>query len=402
MKKILVIDVLDAGCAGSNFFAGGCEMHNYMLCKVLGEMNHEVHVIQTTYGTRTTKECSYDLKNVTQHFLSIPSRNAYVKSLNIEDKAVLKNMKAGWSRKAAQVVKEKIERMAIEFDFCINNYKARFSMMACEMGIPTVQPTHGSTFQYGGMPGTVGNFLGAPDKFDSDIFKFGYISEFVKHDYMSFADKHYDYKITEDYMTYYYVGLSSFKGEVYPEEDYLQVITRCNPDKAPHIALDLAAENGVNLKFFTHIQDQAYYDKKIKKYEGHPNIEILVDQPHDQIMESLRRSRGLVMTAQQETFGIVGLEALERGVPIMYLDNKVGMPPQDSVVAPALKEIIVKSSDHQSLGEKMKSIQFSFKQRENLAQETRKHYSQEMWMKNLNRIFEQMPKKKKIVRSALF
>lgn len=400
--KILVIDVLDAGCAGSNFFAGGCEMHNYMLCKVLGETGHEVHVIQTTYDNRVADECSYNLENVNQHFLDISSRNAYVKSLNIEDKATLKNMKAGWSRKAAQIVKEKIEKIGIEFDFCVNNYKARFSMIACEMGIPTVQPTHGSTFQYGGMPGTVSNFLSPPEKFSSDIFKFGYISEFAKQDYMNFADRHYDYKITEDYMTYYYVGLSSFREKVYPESDYLQVITRCNPDKAPHIALDLAAEKEVNLKFFTHIQDQSYYDKKIKKYENHPNIEILIDRPHDQIMESLRSSKGLVMTAQQETFGIVGLEALERGVPIMYLDNKVGMPPQDSVVAPSLKELIKKSPDQESLGEKMKSINLSIEERSYLAEETRKHYSKEMWVKNFNRIFEQMPKKKKIAKSALF
>lgn len=399
--KILVIDVLDAGCAGSNFFAGGCEMHNYMLCKVLGEkMGHEVHVIQTTYGTRTPEECNYMLDGVTQHFLDIPSRNTYVKSLNIEDKTVLKSMKAGWSRKAAKVFKEKIDSIG-DFDFCFNNYKARFSMMACELGIPTIQPTHGSTFQYGGMPGTVGNFLGAPNKFPSSIFKFGYISDFVKNDYMTFSEKHLEYEITEDYMTYYYEGLSSFEDEILPESDYLQVVTRCNPDKAPHIALDLAASKGVNLKFFTHIQDQDYYDKKIKKYEGHSNISILVNQPHDQIMESLRRSRGLVMTAQQETFGIIGLEALERGVPIMYLDNKVGMPPQDGVVAPSLKKIIIKSADQSALAELMKSMSFSLEERKHLAAETRNHYSEQMWIKNLNRIFDLMPKKK-IARAALF
>lgn len=400
--RILVIDVLDAGCAGPNFFAGGCEMHNYMLCKVLGEkMGLDVHVIQTTYGNLKPEECSYGLRNVTQHFLDIPSRNTYVKSLNTDDKAVLKNMKSGWSRKTAQVFKEKIDLIGCDFDFCFNNYKARFSIMSCAMGIPTIQPTHGSTFQYGGMPGTVGNFLGAPDKFPSSIFKFGYISDFVKNDYMTFSNKHLQYKITEDYMTYYYEGLSSFSDEVLPESDYLQVVTRCNPDKAPHIALDLAVSQGINLKFFTHIQDQVYYDKKIKKYEGHENISILVNQPHDQIMESLRRARGLVMTAQQETFGIVGLEALERGVPIMYLDNKVGMPPQDGVVAPSLKNIIMKSPNQSSLADLMKSMSFSLDERKHLATETRNHYSEQMWIKNINRIFNLMPKKK-ITKSILF
>lgn len=398
--KILLVDVLSAGCAGSNLFYGGSEMHNYLLCKVLDSMGHEVHVIQTTYGDMTEEECSYHLENVTQHFLGA-SRESFISTQPKTNSKDLKNLRTSWGRKIFSAFEDKARRLG-DIDFAFNNYRARYTVCLCGMGIPTIQPTHWSTHQCGGLPGSVSKFIGAPEKCASDIFKFGYISEYVKNNYMSYSDRYLPFKITEDYMTPYYVGLSSFRGEILGEHNYLQMITRSSQDKAPHVALEIAEKHGIDLHFYTNIHEEKYYEDKIKRYENHPHIKIIVGEKHDTIMESLKRSRGLVMTSQRETFGIVGLEAMERGVPILYLDNKEGTPPQDAIVPPALKEKIQKSLTLEDLAHKMQNITMTLEERREIAEEVRTYFSIETWQENLNRIFSEMKKSTKAKKTALF
>lgn len=388
MKKIIVVDGLpDTGCAGPNFFAGGVERHNYILCKILGEMGYDVHTIQITYKNLAPEECFYGLKNVTQHFIN--------PSFSVDPEK--KNTTRKWNIEIFKKFQETV-RSLNDAVFAFNNTKGRYSRFLCELGIPTVQPTHCSTIQHGGLPGSVDKFLQTPRFYSSDIFKFGYISEFVKRDYMVYAKKYLEYEITEDYMTEYIGALSEFKGEIKPEGDYFTIISRCNPIKKPHIALNLAVALKKELHFYTVIQDEEYYEKRIKKYENYPNIKIFIDQPHDKILENLQGSRALIMTAKKETFGIVGVEALERGVPIIYMDNLMylseifNLAPQDALVAPSLKKMIIKSSDEKSLKERMSIISFSLEERKKIAKETRKYFSEQRWVKNLKRIIAEIKK----------
>lgn len=389
MKKILVIDALPQGCAGANFFTGGVERHNYTLCKILGQMGYDVHTIQTTYKNLTPEECSYGLKNVTQHFIGpFFSIDPQLEGL------AKRNATFKWGREIFKKFSEKA-RSLNGIDFAVNNTRGRYSRFLCELGIPTLQPTHCSTTQQGGLPGTVNKHLQTTKFYPSSLFKFGYISEFVKRDYMLYARKYLDYEITEDYMTEHIEALSEFSGEVKPEKEYFTVISRCNPDKKPHIALNLATQLGKEIHFYTHIQDERYYRDKIKKYENHPNVKIFINQSHDKICENLRESKALIMTAKKETFGIAGVEALERGVPILYMNNQIhlseifNVAPQDALVAPSLKKVITSSPDEKSLKEKMRTLSFSLEERQKIAKETRKYFSEQRWVKNLKRIIEQ-------------
>ena len=398
-KKIIVVDAFQEGCAGPNFFTGGVERHNYILCKVLSKMGYEVNVIQTTHKDLTPEECSYGMEGVKQHFIG-PSLRRNPEHTALERK----NASANWGRETFKKFQETTRRLS-DAVFAFNNAKGRHSRYLCELGIPTLQPTHCSTHQFGGLPGSVDKYLQAPRFFPSDIFQFGYISDFVKHDYMLYSEKYLTYKITEDYMTEHIEALSEFDGEVLPQGDYITVISRCNPDKQPHLALEIAAANNIDLHFFTVVQDRKYYEKHIQKFEGHPNIKFFANQSHDKIMEDLRGSRGLVMTSRKETFGIAGVEALERGVPIMYMDNIIhlthpcSMAPQDALVSPEIRDMIPKSPDLKDLEEKMKTVSFSLEEREKIARATRGYFSEERWMQNLEKIISKKPTTKK---TALF
>lgn len=387
MKKILVVDALPQGCAGSNFFTGGVERHNYTLCKVLGEMGHEVHTVQTLHGGRSPEECSYGLPNVTQHFIG----SCYRMDPSLTDPLERRNYTSDWGRSTYRKFGEAVRSLG-SIDFAFNNTRGRYSRFLCEQGIPTLQPTHCSTTQQGGLPGSVNKWLQAPKFFPPELFRFGWISEFVKRDYMRYAEKHLGYEIGEEYMAEHIEALSEFEGEVLPEGEHFTVISRCSPDKHPHVALDLATAAGKEVHFYTVVQDERYYRERIQRYESHPGVRIFVDRPHDEILESLRSSRGLIMTARKETFGIVGVEALERGVPVLYastgahLGEVLDIAPQDALVAPSLRETVVRSADRRALGERIRSLSLSLAQRRRIARETRRHFGAARWRQNLRKL----------------
>lgn len=389
MKKILVVDALAQGCAGHNFFTGGVERHNYILCKVLSKIGYDVHTIQTRYNNLSADECSYKLKNVTQHFIG-PS--CYI-DVNLTDQLEKRNFITNWGRNTYKHFTTVVQSLG-HFHFAFNNFRGRYSKFLCEQGISTIQPTHCSTSQHGGLPGSVHKYLQTCKFFSSEIFKFGYISEFVKNDYILYAQKYLDYEISEDYMTEHIEALSEFNGEVLPEEKHFTIISRCNPDKNPHIALELSIAAGKEVHFYTTIQDRKYYEEKIRKYESHLNVKIFIDYPHNRILDDLRRSRGLIMTARKETFGIVGVEALERGVPIVYastgrhLGEDLCIAPQDALISPNIKEIVTRSINKKAMIERIKTLSLTIEEREMIARETRLYFSEEKWRKNLKRLIQ--------------
>jgi glycosyltransferase involved in cell wall biosynthesis len=59
----------------------------------------------------------------------------------------------------------------------------------------------------------------------------------------------------------------------------------------------------------------------IDKYKLHHNIEMPGFQSHDQIIQSFRESIAFVMPSYPETFGLVYLEALSAGIPIIHSKN---------------------------------------------------------------------------------
>lgn len=388
MKHILVIDSFDVGSHGNNKFGGGVELHNYILCRTLSELKYKVTTIQVI--AEGCENPNYNLKNVEQIFLETGPKFLALKDATKENR---KSLAMRWSRDIKNEVRRAISNLS-DVDYAINNYRANMSLILLEYNIPTIQPLHAGTSTLGGMVGTVTNRVYTPMleyKNKPSIFKLGYASEYVAHDFKEYANKHINISI-DKYLHPYHVGISTITDEVKPSNGNLFFITRTSPEKRLHISLEIAYKNKIPTTVYTTIGDYEYFEKRIKKYVDCDFIEFHFDAPYDVIMEDLKNARALVMDCSKETFGLVGLEAMERGVPIIYHDNGSSIPPQDSIVHPQLNSIVYKSRDIDDHTDKLVNLNLGLNDRNTIARLTRDKFSIKQWKTNLNKLFKSMAK----------
>ena len=124
-----------------------------------------------------------------------------------------------------------------------------------------------------------------------------------------------------DYAGVVYNGIDI---EQYPyredKEDFLLFLGRCNPEKGPEVAVDVAKKAGKHLKMVVKRAEPAeirYWERMVEpRLTG--DEDIVFDVSHDEKVDLLSRAQGTLCTIQwAEPFGLVMVESMACGTPVI-------------------------------------------------------------------------------------
>jgi glycosyltransferase involved in cell wall biosynthesis len=122
------------------------------------------------------------------------------------------------------------------------------------------------------------------------------------------------------------------KNPVEHPEDYYVVIGRPEKDKNIGKVLDICnkMKKPPKLKVFMafggKLEDYAYYHKAMKEpYEAliakGADVEFLCNRPRQELLDTLKKAKGHILTCKIESFSIAAIEAMSYGVPSIVLHN---------------------------------------------------------------------------------
>lgn len=103
-------------------------------------------------------------------------------------------------------------------------------------------------------------------------------------------------------------------------EDYVCFLGRFDRDKNPHLAIELAINMGIKIKFGGKIDYRAegYFEEEVGRYFNHPLVEYLGELDFNQKIELLSKAKcNLHPTNFREPFGLTVLEAAYCGAPTL-------------------------------------------------------------------------------------
>jgi glycosyltransferase involved in cell wall biosynthesis len=112
------------------------------------------------------------------------------------------------------------------------------------------------------------------------------------------------------------------KGE--GKDGYLAFLGRISPEKAPDAAIRIAAKAGMKLKIAAKVDrvDEEYFKAKIEPMLGMGDVEFIGEIREDQKSEFLGKAAGLLFPiAWREPFGLVMIEAMACGTPVIAIEN---------------------------------------------------------------------------------
>ncbi len=125
---------------------------------------------------------------------------------------------------------------------------------------------------------------------------------------------------------------------------YLAFLGRISPEKAPDAAIRIAARAGIPLKIAAKVDriDQEYFKTTVEPLLGQADVEFIGEIREDQKQEFLGNAAALVFPiAWREPFGLVMIEAMACGTPVIAFEN--GSVPE--VLEHAVTGFIVHTED---------------------------------------------------------
>lgn len=112
--------------------------------------------------------------------------------------------------------------------------------------------------------------------------------------------------------------LSLYRHESHPA-GYLAFLGRISPEKSPETAIDIALTLGIPLRMAAKVDpvDQAYFNEVIAPRLSHPLIEFVGEITDAEKQDFLGRAAAVVCPYEPEPFGLVLIEALACGTPVI-------------------------------------------------------------------------------------